>query len=190
MILWIIDGSTGTEGPGVASETPEFITAVCDVACPSITSLIALHAGGYHGIGGAGAVRLHCHHVHETHQAGTRLYCSCVSNLTQLLHHTASDSFLIQSYLSTVLLFAGTYTLLFRVCLLHCIHCTDIGRWTRATGTALWCVAALTAEAHVLQLGTSTTAHAWVLSLFVQMLYYSVTVMTTTGVRCHVSCLD
>ena len=37
------------------------------------------------------------------------------AHTTQLLHHTASDSFLIQSYLSTVLLFAGTYTLLFRV---------------------------------------------------------------------------
>ena len=33
-----------------------------------------------------------------------------------------------------------------------------------------------------MQLDASTPGHAWVLSLFVQMLYYSLTVMTTTGV--------
>ncbi|EGD76253.1 hypothetical protein PTSG_00955 [Salpingoeca rosetta] len=33
----------------------------------------------------------------------------------QILHHTASNSFLVQSYLSTIVLYAGVYTLLFRI---------------------------------------------------------------------------
>ena len=36
-----------------------------------------------------------------------------------MMHQTATDSFLVQSYLSTVLLFAGIYTLLYRVAPSH-----------------------------------------------------------------------
>ncbi|XP_065842735.1 uncharacterized protein [Oscarella lobularis] len=40
---------------------------------------------------------------------------SSVKLAKQIMHHTASSRFLIQSYMSTLLLFAGLYTLIFRL---------------------------------------------------------------------------
>ena len=40
---------------------------------------------------------------------------SSVKLTKQIVHHTASNSFLVQSYLSTILLYAGIYTLLNRL---------------------------------------------------------------------------
>ena len=74
-------------------------------------------AGCSDGAHSNGTAYLRRHHVRQAHQAGVSFHAvriSC-SQSPQLLHHTASDSFLIQSYLSTVLLFAGIYTLLYRV---------------------------------------------------------------------------
>jgi hypothetical protein len=47
-----------------------------------------------------------------------------------MLHQTATDSFLVQSYLSTVLLFAGIYTLMYRVAPSHWSGVPEVGSHT------------------------------------------------------------
>ena len=44
----------------------------------------------------------------------------------QIMHHTASSRFLIQSYMSTLLLFAGLYTLIFRLNVRAPISCLRV----------------------------------------------------------------
>eukprot|EP00052_Salpingoeca_macrocollata_P014396 m.113157 g.113157 ORF g.113157 m.113157 type:complete len:298 (+) comp19304_c0_seq3:55-948(+) len=76
----------------------------------------------------------------------------------QVLHRTATSSFLVQSYLSTVLLFAGVYTLLFRA---------DKSAWKGIMEDK-------NDEA-------SVQSNTYIAQAFAIMLYYSVTTMTGTG---------
>eukprot|EP01147_Barroeca_monosierra_P010429 gene10429-2560_t len=73
----------------------------------------------------------------------------------QILHQTASNSFLIQSYLSTVILYAGVYTLLYRVD-------SDSFRGLESSLSSL-------------------TSKGFIFLCFVKFLYFSVTTMTSTG---------
>ena len=52
--------------------------------------------------------------IHYTRKVASFISFYAVKLGKQVLHHTASGTFLAQCYLSTVLLFAGIYTLEFR----------------------------------------------------------------------------
>eukprot|EP00043_Microstomoeca_roanoka_P005479 m.55993 g.55993 ORF g.55993 m.55993 type:complete len:434 (+) comp12982_c0_seq1:256-1557(+) len=73
----------------------------------------------------------------------------------QILHKTASNSFLIQSYLSTILLYAGVYTLLFRI---------DKNTFQGVESSL-----------------ESVSAKGFIFLCFMKFLYFSVTTMTSTG---------
>eukprot|EP00045_Choanoeca_perplexa_P009591 m.92745 g.92745 ORF g.92745 m.92745 type:complete len:389 (-) comp14961_c0_seq2:335-1501(-) len=73
----------------------------------------------------------------------------------QIMHHTASNSFLIQSYLSTVLLYAGVYTLLHRL------------DYKSFDGM----------EEHLEEVKQET----YITLSFIKLLYFSVATMTGTG---------
>eukprot|EP00730_Choanoeca_flexa_P002716 TRINITY_DN11145_c0_g1_i4.p1 TRINITY_DN11145_c0_g1~~TRINITY_DN11145_c0_g1_i4.p1 ORF type:complete len:367 (+),score=73.01 TRINITY_DN11145_c0_g1_i4:31-1131(+) len=73
----------------------------------------------------------------------------------QVLHHTASNSFLIQSYLSTVLLYAGVYTLLHRL---------DFKSFEGM-------------DEHLEEVKSET----YITLSFIKLLYFSVATMTGTG---------
>lgn len=122
-ILWIIDASTHSTGPTVASRTPEFIAAVVVMVLIQLAQLVFV-------------------------------VVMSIKLTKQLLHQTASDGFLVQSYLSTVLLFAGMYTLLYRV---------DSNNWIG------------------ISVSSSGVANAWILSVFIKFVYFSIATMTTTG---------
>jgi hypothetical protein len=86
-----------------------------------------------------------------------------------MLHNTATDSFLVQSYLSTVLLFGGIYTLLYRIAPSH---------WTGVPEVSALVLSAIGSPIE----DTSDVADSWIISVFVKMIYYSITTMTSTGV--------
>lgn len=71
----------------------------------------------------------------------------------QMLHHTASSSFIVQSYLSTILLYSGIYTLLLRL---------DATGWSSVYDG-------------------SSLGSTYVAETFVRMLYFSIATMTSTG---------
>eukprot|EP00035_Acanthoeca_spectabilis_P011269 m.198324 g.198324 ORF g.198324 m.198324 type:complete len:293 (-) comp15291_c0_seq9:1273-2151(-) len=82
------------------------------------------------------------------------MVASTVKLAKQLLHHTATSSFLFQSYLSTIVLYAGIYTLL---------HRYQPDSWSGAeTGRAL-------------------SSEDYVVKSFIIFLYYSTTTITSTG---------
>jgi hypothetical protein len=72
-----------------------------------------------------------------------------------MLHNTASSSFLVQSYLSTILLFTGVYLLLFRL------------------QPSMWAG---------VDTGQTLNSSTYVIEAFVRMLYFSVATMTGVGV--------
>eukprot|EP00038_Savillea_parva_P032035 m.93246 g.93246 ORF g.93246 m.93246 type:complete len:272 (+) comp9991_c0_seq3:284-1099(+) len=72
----------------------------------------------------------------------------------QLLHHTATSGFLLQSYLSTIVLYAGIYTLLHR-------YQPDV--WSGS------------------QLQGKITSDDYVIKSFVVFIYYSTATITSTG---------
>eukprot|EP00041_Stephanoeca_diplocostata_P008791 m.131416 g.131416 ORF g.131416 m.131416 type:complete len:142 (-) comp17476_c0_seq4:756-1181(-) len=74
----------------------------------------------------------------------------------QLLHHTATSSFLLQAYFSTIILYAGIYTLLHR-------YQPDSWRGTDSEGV----------------LGGKNDSY--VVRSFVIFVYYSIATMTSTG---------
>lgn len=71
----------------------------------------------------------------------------------QMLHHTATSNFLFQSYMSTILLFAAVYTLLYRL---------DISGWDEVYSGA-------------------PKNSDYVSKVFVRFLYFSISTMTSTG---------
>jgi Kef-type K+ transport system membrane component KefB len=73
----------------------------------------------------------------------------------QMLHHTASSSFLFQSYASTLVLFAGLYTVLYRI--------TD------------------TSFEHVTRIGDEKSV--LIVDLFLRMMYYSTSNATLCGTK-------
>eukprot|EP00048_Salpingoeca_helianthica_P022440 m.18281 g.18281 ORF g.18281 m.18281 type:complete len:271 (-) comp7325_c1_seq1:39-851(-) len=71
----------------------------------------------------------------------------------QMLHHTASSSFLIQSYLSTILMYSAFYTVIFRL---------DAASWADVYNEP-------------------AAASSYVGHVYVRMLYFSISTMTSTG---------
>eukprot|EP00037_Helgoeca_nana_P012311 m.111600 g.111600 ORF g.111600 m.111600 type:complete len:254 (+) comp21373_c0_seq7:392-1153(+) len=82
------------------------------------------------------------------------MVASTVKLAKQLLHHTATSSFLFQSYLSTIVLYAGIYTLLHR-------YQPDVWAGADAEGPL--------------------TSDDYVIKSFIVFLYYSTTTITSTG---------
>ncbi|KNC48487.1 uncharacterized protein AMSG_04935 [Thecamonas trahens ATCC 50062] len=80
----------------------------------------------------------------------------------QLLHGSATGVFLMQSYLSTVLLFAGVYTLLYRI------------RPSSFRGLPA-------SFAHETTDGSELSHSSTYAATFIRMLYFSLTAMTTAG---------
>ena len=104
----------------------------------------------------------------------------------QMLHHTATDSFLVQSYLSTILLFAGLrgvacVWLLMRRRHLH----AHVPTCAVALGRPEQRTCAHTRRSTHRPQTTSTSGETdsiSILNLFVKTLYFSVSTMTSTGV--------
>ena len=82
------------------------------------------------------------------------MVASTVKLAKQLLHHTATSSFLFQSYLSTIVLYAGIYTLLHR-------YKPDAWHGTESEGPL--------------------DHDDYVIKSFVIFLYYSTATITSTG---------
>eukprot|EP00041_Stephanoeca_diplocostata_P008790 m.131590 g.131590 ORF g.131590 m.131590 type:complete len:146 (-) comp17476_c0_seq22:756-1193(-) len=84
------------------------------------------------------------------------MVASTIKLAKQLLHHTATSSFLLQAYFSTIILYAGIYTLLHR-------YQPDSWRGTDSEGV----------------LGGKNDSY--VVRSFVIFVYYSIATMTSTG---------
>eukprot|EP00050_Salpingoeca_kvevrii_P019478 m.86446 g.86446 ORF g.86446 m.86446 type:complete len:288 (+) comp8432_c0_seq5:929-1792(+) len=82
------------------------------------------------------------------------IVASTIKLTKQLLHHTASDGFLLQSYVSTILLYAGIYTLLHRL---------DMQSWHGITNNG------------------KVKSSTYMLMVYGRFVYYSTATMTGTG---------